>query len=747
MDSQGFSWRSGAKVEQIKLEQWFFKITELAPRLLEDLKELESGNAWPSRVVAMQTNWLGRSEGAALRFTIKSTKDESEKSHEDEIRVFTTRPDTIFGVRYLALSLDHPVVQRQAAENRQLQAFIDEAQHLELDSKAGYQLPGIFAENPIRLVLKDEHPFSLAPVFAAPYVRSEYATGAVMGVPAHDARDFAFWKQNAPNDANIAPVIHKSRHETKRDGGDQDSHLECFTGPGYLSGACQQYAKLSSAEASTRIVDDLSTANPGSAERNIQWRLRDWLISRQRYWGTPIPIIHCDQCGKVPVPDQDLPVQLPKLDGVKWEERRGNPLEELAEWCQVSCPKCGKASQRETDTMDTFVDSSWYFLNFAQSANRNNNLRPYMPVDLYIGGVEHAILHLLYARFICKLLSGLSPGSQATNEPFAKLLTQGMVHGRTYSDPISGKFLKPEEVDFSDAHQPKVLTSGTIAAVSYEKMSKSKYNGVDPLRCIRVHGADVTRAHLLFQAPVSEVLEWDEEKIVGIQRWLGRVWSLTCDMAEDPHFRATDVASQTQVDVSKLDKNGADLWKAVQRTIDSVTQSLAQTYTLNTVVSDLMQLTNVVQQGFTSPSLRSTEVGRQTLSQAHAILLRLMTPLTPSFAEECWTIHSPEEGEEDGFIPGKTISATAFPEPDGSLSYSQSRSQACVVQVNGKLKFATEIATPPEHIPEEELKLWVLRRVLESPEGGAACRKSKWNIQEARKIIVARGGRVLNLVF
>jgi leucyl-tRNA synthetase len=517
VDSNGMSWRSGAKVEKKMLKQWFFKISEFREGLLADLQLLEG--EWPERVLAMQKNWLGKSTGARIKFPVVAY---DQRTHAD-IEVFTTRPDTLFGVQYLALASSHPMVQELAKDDFELRAFLDTIPALPPDSKVGFLLPNVRAINPLAYekLTPDATKASL-PIYVTPYVLGDYGDGAVMGVPGHDARDHAFWKQNR-FDEPIRIVIAQSADESTI-----AVKPEPFTQHGHLNSHSGLYAGQTSAEASKAIIEALELKGLASVAET--WKLRDWLISRQRYWGTPIPIIHCESCGSVPVAEDQLPVQLPKVEGHWLKGKAGNPLEDAHEWVETTCPKCGGSAKRDTDTMDTFVDSSWYFMRFIDPHNKNELFDPTvaeetLPVDLYVGGVEHAILHLLYARFISRFLAAKSVWKSKNNgEPFKQLLTQGMVHGKTYSDPTTGRFLRSDEVDLTVSSTPVIISTGEKANVSFEKMSKSKYNGVDPTSCIEKYSADATRAHILFQAPVSEVLEWDEEKITGITRWFQRIY-------------------------------------------------------------------------------------------------------------------------------------------------------------------------------------------------------------------------------
>lgn len=478
---------------------------------------------------------------------------------------------------------------------------------------------------------------------------------------------------------------------------------KAFTNEGYLTSQCGKYQGLHSREASQQIVADLQTVAHG--ERVEQWRLRDWLISRQRYWGTPIPIIHCDNCGVVPVPDDQLPVRLPTLHH---HHGKGNPLES-GEWKHVACPRCGQPATRDTDTMDTFVDSSWYFLRFLDAHNTTQPFSPARasPVDVYIGGIEHAILHLLYARFIYKFLAQeLAPhvADAGPAEPFRTLLSQGMVHGKTFSDPETGKFLMPDEVD-------------ERSVVSFEKMSKSKHNGVDPTACTQRYGADATRAHVLFAAPVSEVLDWDESKIVGIERWYGRVWKVV-------HSATRQGGEDTLPPVSELSDNEAEMVLATHTTIMSVTQCLeTNPYALNTVISDLTKLTNTL-------AGQSGRVLRVCVSS----LVRMLAPIAPALASECWAVLDPDS---DVFA--------AWPEAllrdDEAQTLAARGAQTVAVQVNGKLRFTVRI---PRGTGAEES--WVVDGVLATAEGREWLR-TRYDWEKRRRVVVVGGGRVMNVVF
>ncbi|PYH98895.1 leucyl-tRNA synthetase [Aspergillus ellipticus CBS 707.79] len=772
VDAKGFSWRSGAKVEKLKLKQWFFRITAFKEMLLKDLDSLAGG--WPERVLSMQRNWLGKSQGAKIKFPV--TVGGETAAHID-IGVFTTRPDTLYGVEYLALSLNHPLVLKSAETDPELRKFLNDATSLPADSKAGYRLSNITVSHPLHIIDKESpHVARQLPVFAAPYVLSDYGEGAVMGVPGHDSRDLAFFRDNV-NPDSIPIVVEPHRgDEAKNESASvvPPADAKAFTQEGYLNELCWKYQGLHSREAKTQIVNDLKQVGRGDFVE--QWRLRDWLISRQRYWGAPIPIIHCGDCGPVPVPADQLPVKLPKIEGDWLKGKRGNPLESSHEWLNTECPSCGGPAKRDTDTMDTFVDSSWYFLRYLDPANKELPFSPSSarPVDVYIGGVEHAILHLLYARFIYKALSQteLFPeiaraGNLATPfEPFKTLLSQGMVHGKTYSDPSTGRFLLPSEVDLSSPDKPLIKGTQVTPSLSFEKMSKSKHNGVDPTGCALKYGADTTRAHVLFSAPVSEVLEWDETKIVGIERWFGRLWKLVTDAQHtlaassfalnQADLQASGHATGLPSSLPKLGDSDADAVLSTHRTICSVTKCIeCNPYGLNTVISDLTKLTNAL--------ASSAPMSPQVLYLSLSSLLRLLAPIAPALASECWEILS------SSVAAGKATDAVAdttnvpalldcpWPTPlltsEEANTLSARGGQIVAVQVNGKMRFTVTIPlrlSPTTTAEASDAVIneqdWIISRVLETDEGRVWLReKNDW--EKRKRVIVVKGGKLVNVVF
>ena len=605
VDSEGRSWRSGALVEQKNLKQWFLKITQYADALLDDL-ELLSG--WPERVRTMQANWIGRSIGAEIDFQVEG--------HEQAtITVFTTRADTLFGVSYIVLAPEHPLVDAltSADQRDSVAAFRDLVDALTNDERTAEDRPkrgvaiGAEAVNPAN--------GQKVPIWIADYVLADYGTGAVMGVPAHDERDFRFARSY---ELPVHRVI-------KMDGANE--HLndgEAWTGPGSLINS-GPFDGQSNDQARVAITDH--GGREGWARAKRQYRLRDWLISRQRYWGCPIPIIHCPDCGAQPVPRDQLPVALPKT--INLEGKGGSPLAGLDEWVNVSCPSCGKPARRETDTMDTFMCSSWYFLRFADPSNSDlpfdaEAVRRWLPVQQYVGGIEHAILHLLYSRFFTKALKdrGLIP----INEPFERLLTQGMVQGVTYRNPRSGRYVAPAQV--VDQGNPIDPEDGGELEVLFEKMSKSKHNGVDPAFVIDRYGADTARMFILFKAPPEKDLEWDDADVEGQFRFLQRLWRLVDSV------RSTSTADQllrngTASIPAELSETDTTIRRAVHVAIQAVGEDLSGDFQFNTAISELMKLSN-------SLSGKVLEASRPVQIEAMGALIRLLAPFAPHLAEEFW---------------------------------------------------------------------------------------------------------------
>ena len=786
VDSTGRSWRSGAIVEKKQLKQWFLRITSYRDSLLKDLDVLSSQKQWPEHVVMQQRNWLGRSIGAHIKFKVLGGDPKL-----DAIEVYTTRPDTLFGVKYIALSTSHPLVIKMCQHLPDLQKFLSRITTSPTTSKEGYLLPNLVAASPLSQTMStgtyDQH----VPIYVAPYVMSHYGKGAVMGVPAHDPTDLVFWREQGPS-TKVAFVV-DSNCGIAQASLDIDAKMveSSDPTPGILNSRCGKYAGMSSEKAGRQIVQDLMDQGDYACFAE-NWRLHDWLISRQRYWGTPIPIIHCSDCGVVPVPEDHLPVELPHLEK-SLDGQRTHPL------CSTSlimteCPKCGRPAHRETDTMDTFVDSSWYYVRFLDAHNRDEMVAPdlatdLLPVDVYVGGVEHAILHLLYARFIYKFLvdEGIVPKHHPA-EPFRRLISQGMVHGKTFSDPITKRFLQPREIEGLNSSNARIKSSGLPPMVTLEKMSKSKHNGVDPSSCIAKYGADATRAHILFAGPVNEILEWDDEKIVGVQRWLSRVTRVVdiCCETAPACTRSTNgvLASLLAAEYSPIgaeentdllesqcgDTNDLEMILSVTHVINSVNSIFSENvYSLNTAVSDLIKLTNAI----LSPL---STVNWEITAWSTIVLLRLLAPITPSTAQQCWQRLeniSPIQAEFNSTWPnvGDSIFSAPFPQPPFIPSAIESLLRRkptfqCAVQINGKFKFSvtlpaveslahvkqssggamSETQTSHEEHPEQQ---YLLDRLLQTKEGKTwFLLKNDWDKRKRVVVVKKRdGSRLVNVVF
>ncbi|WP_448597193.1 leucine--tRNA ligase [Thermoleptolyngbya sp.] len=660
VDSEGKSWRSGAKVERRLLKQWFLKITDYAEQLLQDLNQLDG---WPERVRLMQENWIGKSTGAIVRFSVLSSlrkpssassskknaksgfwfnirrsiaemlvKDfpagswlyernhkwlkkwglaEEASSSAETIEVFTTRPDTLWGATFMVLSPEHPLVEKltteaQAAEvaaYKTAAAGKSEIDRTAEDREKTGVWTGSYAINPVN--------GEQIPVWIADYVLMGYGTGAIMAVPAHDQRDFEFARKFGLK----VKVVVQPEGETL----DGDTMTAAHAGDGVmvhsgpLDGIPAGKGAGQSVEAAVKWLEE-----NGKGKGTVNYRLRDWLISRQRYWGCPIPVVHCPSCGTVPVPDDQLPVQLPEQ--VEFSGRGPSPLAKLEDWVNVPCPTCGEPAKRETDTMDTFICSSWYFLRYPDARNESAAFDPakandWMPVDQYVGGIEHAILHLLYSRFFTKVLR--DRGLLNFDEPFKRLLTQGMVQAAAYKNPVTGKYVAP--ADIADLSDPRDPTTGDKLEVVFEKMSKSKYNGIDPKDVLEKYGADTARMFILFKAPPEKDLEWDDADVEGQFRFLNRVWRLVTE------FQKSGVRGQESGELTKAEK---DLRRAVHTAIKEITEDLGGDYQFNTAVSELMKLSNALSDATCKDSPVYAE-GIETL-------LALLAPFAPHIAEELW---------------------------------------------------------------------------------------------------------------
>jgi leucyl-tRNA synthetase len=676
----GSCWRCDSTVEQKELDQWFFKITEYAQELLDCSYKLPG---WPESVLTMQRNWIGRSTGCEIVFAVEG----SEKS----VRVFTTRQDTLFGATFMSLAPEHPLALELAtAENRQaIESFIarvrgqDKNKRTSEDFEKEGVFTGSYAINPAT--------GTRIPIFLANFVLTDYGTGAVMAVPAHDQRDFEFAQKYA---LPLIPVIQPEGQVL-----DPAAMTEAWVGPGKMINS-GPFDGLDNEEGKEKVADFL--AEKGLGRKTVNFRLRDWGVSRQRYWGTPIPVIYCGQCGMVPVPEKDLPVILPGDVEIKGEG--GSPLARHETFLQTECPKCGGPARRETDTFDTFVESSWYFARYAcphftEAPVDRAAVEYWMPVDQYIGGIEHAVMHLLYARFFTKVMRDL--GLMTLDEPFTNLLTQGMVCMETVSCPEHG-WLFPEEV--ADG---KCCKCGCPVVVGRtEKMSKSKKNVVDPDELIARYGADTARLFSLFAAPPEKDLEWNEQGVEGCYRFLNRVWRAVFE-----NFALVAEAGTA----TEAEGPGRELRRQVHRTIKKVTEDIEERFQFNTAIAAVMELVNAIY-GFEQKS-RCPAVVREALET----VVRLLAPFVPHLSEELWKALGYEGGVEQAGWPRWEEAALV-----------EDR-KTIVVQVNGKVRGKV---TVPADADDEEIRLAALQesnvtRFIED--------------KQVRKVVIVPG-RLVNVV-
>jgi leucyl-tRNA synthetase len=637
----GRGWRSGAPVERRKLAQWFLKITHYADDLLDSLKTLER---WPEKVLTMQDRWIGRSDGARVRFRLAG--------RQDRVEVFTTRPDTLFGASFLALAPDHPLAGELKAQDPKLAAFIQECQRLgtseaviEAADKKGYDTG-----------LKALHPFLpdlRLPVYVANFVLMEYGSGAIFGCPAHDQRDLDFARQYG---LTVLPVVLPPDQDAAGYAIGETAYVGEGTlyNSGFLDGMPVAQAKRA---AGARLAAD------GNGEPSTVYRLRDWGVSRQRYWGCPIPVIHCAGCGIVPVPDRDLPVTLP--EDVTFDAP-GNPLDRHPTWSHVACPDCGKPARRETDTFDTFFESSWYFARFCSPGSAHAFDRQavdyWMPVDQYVGGVEHAVLHLLYSRFFTRALRDC--GYVGLAEPFAGLFTQGMVCHETYRDP-AGQWLFPSEVKRGAGNQAaRVRDNQPVEVGRSEKMSKSRKNVVDPEAIIDAYGADTARLFMLSDSPPERDLEWTEAGVDGAWRYLNRLWRLVATPA-------TPLPPAGGLPPNDLGERGLALRRATHRAIAGVTEDLDK-FHFNRAVARIRELTNAILDFVAAGAVGAGDAW--ALRESLDVAVRLIGPMTPHVAEEMWRLLG----------HGELLARTAWPAPEAALLIDDEVTVA--VQVNGKLR-------------------------------------------------------------
>jgi leucyl-tRNA synthetase len=618
----GRGWRSGAPVEQRELTQWFFKVSAYAQELLGALDGLDR---WPDKVRLMQRNWIGRSEGLLIRFALDKA---TAPNGETELEVYTTRPDTLFGAKFGALSPDHPLAAEAAKRDPKLAAFIEECRRLgtaqeaiERAEKKGYDT-GICAIHPF-------DPSWKLPIYVANFVLMDYGTGAIFGCPAHDQRDLDFVRSVG---LDATPVVAPPGVDPATFVIGDTAFLEdgVMINSRFLDGMTVPEAKE---EVARRLEAETRGGRPVAA-RKVNFRLRDWGISRQRYWGCPIPIIHCDDCGIVPVPVGDLPVRLP--DDVTFD-RPGNPLDRHPSWKHVPCPRCGRAARRETDTMDTFVDSSWYFVRFTDpwvDAPSSKAAMKWMPVDQYIGGIEHAILHLLYSRFFMRAMT--KTGHIDIAEPFAGLFTQGMVVHETYR-AADGSWLSPAEVTISSESGTRravnAATREPVAIGSIEKMSKSKRNTVDPDDIIDTYGADTARWFMLSDSPPERDVIWSEDGVQGAARFVQRLWRLVGDAKS----MIGDSAWPSNGSPPAYDEAALAIRKAAHRALAHVENDI-ENLRFNVCIAHIRELANTLQAAMSEfdEAAAAAPDNIQALSEAIRILVLIAAPMAPHLAEECW---------------------------------------------------------------------------------------------------------------
>jgi leucyl-tRNA synthetase len=705
----GRGWRSGAPVEQRELTQWFFKITAYAQDLLDALDTLER---WPEKVRLMQRNWIGRSEGLLVRFALDPA---TTPNRESELEIFTTRPDTLFGAKFMALAPDHPLAAAAAKKNPQLAAFIDECRHrgtaqadIDTAEKMGFDT-GIKAVHPF-------DPSWTLPVYVANFIVMDYGTGAIFGCPAHDQRDLDFVnKYGLGNTPVVCPPGQDPKTfvitDTAYDGDGRMINSR------FLDGMTIADAK----EEVARRLEKESAGNRPVGQRQVNFRLRDWGISRQRYWGCPIPVIHCESCGVVPVPEKNLPVTLP--EDVTFD-RPGNPLDRHPTWKYVTCPQCGAPATRETDTMDTFVDSSWYFERFTDpwittAPTDRTMVDAWMPVDQYIGGIEHAILHLLYSRFFTRAMK--QTGHVGLDEPFAGLFTQGMVVHETYQG-ANGEWLSPAEVEITtgitgvvDAREaPDSMTAvglvgarrvarskstGEVVEIgAIEKMSKSKHNTVDPDEIIGSYGADVARWFMLSDSPPERDVEWTERGVQGAWRFVQRLWRLVGETAE-----AAKSAPAARPD--QFSPPAASLRKATHQALAKVTDDIEKLH-FNVCVAAIYEFANALSAAIGNIDSEDGGIApdmRWAMHEAVNVLVQLFHPMMPHLAEECWALLGHDT----------LVAEAAWPQVERALLIENT--VTLPVQINGKKRADVTVARDAGNTEIEAavLALDAVKRVLD----------------------------------
>src|SRR5690349_16181321 len=699
----GRGWRSGALVEQRELTQWFLKITDYAQDLDDRLDTLDR---WPDKVRLMQRNWIGRSEGLLVSFALKP---ETAPNGETELEIYTTRPDTLFGAKFMAVAPDHPLARAAAEKNPELAAFIEECKRIGTAQEAIEKAEKLGFDTGIRA----QHPFDpnwTLPVYVANFILMEYGTGAIFGCPAHDQRDLDFVNKYALGNTPVVcpPGVDPATFVITDVAYDGEGRM---VNSRFLDGMTIEEAK----EEVARRLEGETRGNAPVAERQVNFRLRDWGISRQRYWGCPIPVIHCPKCDVVPVPDKDLPVALP--EDVSFD-KPGNALDHHPAWKHVKCPKCGGQATRETDTMDTFVDSSWYFARFTDPWNEKEPttlpvVDRMLPVDQYIGGVEHAILHLLYSRFFTRAMK--ATGHIDMKEPFAGMFTQGMVVHETYQKP-DGTYVTPAEVKVevigSERSASMIYGDEPITIGPIEKMSKSKKNTVDPDDIIATYGADVARWFMLSDSPPDRDVIWSDERVQGASRFVQRLWRLVNDSAgiakSAPAARPTEFSADATA-----------LRKAAHGALDKVSAGIERLH-FNVCLAHIREFANALAEVLGREGRPTADLA-WAVREAGTILVHLVAPMMPHLAEECWQVLGQ---------PG-LISEASWPQIERDLLVEDN--VTLVVQVNGKKRGEVTVASNAQN-PEIETDVLGLDAVKLALDGRAV-----------RKVIVVPM-RIVNVV-
>jgi leucyl-tRNA synthetase len=726
--SGGVCWRCGNKVEKKDLAQWFLRITAYAEELLQAMSEIEAG--WAERVLTMQKHWIGKSEGAfvkfqvsGFRFQVSGSKSETEQStirnpkpetrNPESIRVFTTRIDTIYGANAIVVAAEHPIIEAHKSElSDEVKAKIEA---IKIEKAKPTEYGEEVEKDGIDTGIKAINPFSgeELPVWIGNYVMMEYGTGAVMSVPAHDERDFEFAKKF---DLPIREVVQSSGEQSQIP--NPESQIEqAFTDYGITVNSGEWSGKTSEA-AKSEMAE--YAKEKGFGESAVTYRLRDWGISRQRFWGAPIPVVYCEKCGAVPEKYENLPIELPET--APFTGVGESPLAKVPEFYETTCPSCNEPAKRETDTMDTFVDSSWYYFRYTDPKNENapfaSEIANYwLPVDQYIGGVDHAVMHLLYTRFWTKVMRDI--GLVTFDEPVKNLLTQGMVVGESFYSESKSSYVAPDEVTIKRDEKGKV-TQAVLNAddspirVAVEKMSKSKYNGVDPDDMIAIYGADAARIFSLFAAPAQNELVWLETGIEGAVRFLQRVYRFV--------YRWKDVLSVSSASADGSNADSAKLRQKTHQTIKRITENF-ESYQFNTPVAALMELSNALGDFKVEPET-ATDAEKFAVREAIKSLVLMLAPYAPHFAEEMWEILT---GSEKGILQ----SGATFPVADESLA--KSSEIEIPVQINGKLR--GKLLVSPETSKED------LERMAQSD----AKVREYTNGKQVVKIIVVPN-RLVNIV-